>query len=303
MKRGTPRHPKVYDLVQALGLPVRQRVLAVGYLELLWHFTAEFAPQGDVGRFSDDRLESAMDWSGKPGKLIEALVQSRWLDRVPEGGARGISTDTHQEVVTDSGPTRLVVHDWHEHADDSVRKRLARAGLEFLSLTAKVTGHCPQPSQTSADNVRLPKPLPEPKPEPEPEAKAAAVLSFPPTSPSWEMDDTYTPFVEAWREVARETGKPLIPEDFQDAHFRWGRLDFQQKLQATHGVRERLRVGEWGPATDPKFIPLPGKYLEKEYKRPVVLPKAREPTRGKSFADSVQRVIGERMARGEDPLP
>jgi hypothetical protein len=148
MKRNTPRHPKVYEFMQALELPVRSRPLAVGYLELLWHFTAEFAPQGDIGRYSDDRIESALDWHGKRGKLIAALTTSRWCDK----------SDRH----------RLVVHDWHEHADDSVRKRLARAGLKFLSLADEVTEQCPQPCRTSADNVRLPEPEPVPKPVPVP---------------------------------------------------------------------------------------------------------------------------------------
>ncbi|HKS96742.1 MAG TPA: hypothetical protein VJV74_11515 [Terriglobia bacterium] len=146
MKRGTPRHPKVYDLIQALGLPIRSRAVVIGYLELLWHFTAEFAPQGDVGRFSDDRIESAMDWAGKRGKLVQALTTAKWLD-------------VHDQC-------RLVVHDWHEHADDATRKKLLRAGLKFLSLTEKVTGQCPQPVPTTADNGGLPLPEPEPKPEP-----------------------------------------------------------------------------------------------------------------------------------------
>ena len=59
MKRGTPDHPKVYDLAERLKV---KRPTALGYLELLWHFTAVYAPEGDIGRYSDKRIEGAMDW-------------------------------------------------------------------------------------------------------------------------------------------------------------------------------------------------------------------------------------------------
>ena len=135
--------------------------MAVGYLELLWHFTAKFAPQGDIGRFSDKRIEGALDWTGRGGHLISALVHSKWLD-------------PHLEW-------RLLVHDWHDHADDSVRKRLNRGRLQFLTLPAKVTGQSSvtdrKVSATQPDNGSLPLPLPLPLPEPQPHPQ-------PPPSPA-----------------------------------------------------------------------------------------------------------------------
>lgn len=163
MKRGCPDHPKVYDLCERLRV---RRPTAVGYLELLWHFTAKYAPQGDIGRFSDTRIEAGLDWGGKPGKLIEALVGAGWLDRhVP---ATASPLPRHSEC-------RLVVHDWHEHADDAVRKRLSRMGQQFIKVTPKVTGYCPDTDRDSADSggrnpvmSRLPEPVPVPVPVPEP---------------------------------------------------------------------------------------------------------------------------------------
>ena len=151
MKRGTPRHPKVGDLMQALN--IRCRATAVGYLELLWHFTAEFAPQGDVGRYKVERIEAACDWSGKRGKLVDAFTTSGWIDLQPL--------------------YNLVVHDWHDHCDDATRKKLQRLGLPFLSLTEKVTGQCQNLSDTQDSFVCQPhaKPLPEPEPLPEPHPK------------------------------------------------------------------------------------------------------------------------------------
>lgn len=154
MKRGTPRHPKVAHLRQILKVGL---ATAVGYLELLWHFAAEFAPRGDVGRYDDLRIEAALDWHGKPGRLVSALIESGWIDR-------------HSEC-------RLCVHDWADHADDAVRKRLSRLGQQFVVVTPKVTGRYPDIVRESADNVRqnpvmsrLPEPEPEPVPEPEPSA-------------------------------------------------------------------------------------------------------------------------------------
>lgn len=153
MKRGTPRNPKVLHLCSLLKTRVPT---AVGYLELLWHFTAEFAPQGDIGKFDDRWIEAALYWTGRTGHLIHCLTIARWLDR-------------HSEC-------RLIVHDWHDHADDAVRKRLSRSGLTFLSLTAKMTVRNTVSDRTLssrvADNGCLP--VPEPVPEPNADAWAGA---------------------------------------------------------------------------------------------------------------------------------
>jgi len=157
MKRGTPRHPKVYELMSALGITCR--ATAVGYLEMLWHFTAEFAPRGDIGRFPDAWIESALDWSGRRGRLIEALTTSRWLD-VPTG-----SNSVH----------RLVVHDWSDHCEESTRRRLKRLGVWFVEDSRKLTEDLPPgDGQLPFCSSPLPTPVPLPTPRPEPTAYAAA---------------------------------------------------------------------------------------------------------------------------------
>jgi hypothetical protein len=155
MKRGTARHPKVTHLRELLKSSL---ATAVGYLELLWHFTAEFCPQGDIGRFDDARIEAALGWTGRPGFLMDALRLSGWLEW--------------------SGTHRLVVHHWHDHADAAVIKRLQRKNLPFLSIqspTDKVTGH----RQTSAENGVLPEPEPEPMPEPVPKPEPVSITPDP----------------------------------------------------------------------------------------------------------------------------
>lgn len=113
MKRGTPDHPKTLMLAHELALP---KYAAVGLLESLWHWTAQYAPGGDVGRYADHFIAQAVGWERDAGDLVAALVRCRWLDEHPEH--------------------RLVVHHWRDHADDSVHMKLARAGERFADGVA-----------------------------------------------------------------------------------------------------------------------------------------------------------------------
>jgi len=109
MKRGTPNHPKTLELAAALGLP---RWGAVGVLETLWHFAAQYARRGDVGRHTDGAIAEGLGWQGDTGRLMAALVETRWLDRCR----------CH----------RLRIHDWPEHADQTVRRTDEVKRLSFL---------------------------------------------------------------------------------------------------------------------------------------------------------------------------
>jgi len=70
MLRGTPEHPKAIALQKALGL---SKPNVVGLLELLWHFTAAYAPAGDVGRWPDEAIAGYCGHEDAP-LFIEALV-------------------------------------------------------------------------------------------------------------------------------------------------------------------------------------------------------------------------------------
>lgn len=107
-----PDHPKTIALCERLKI---NRALAVGTLELLWHFTHRYAPQGDIGRWPPIAIAKAVYWDGDPETLIEALVQERWIDRDPDRG--------------------LIVHDWSEHCDHGVHTHLAKRRLLFADGT------------------------------------------------------------------------------------------------------------------------------------------------------------------------
>lgn len=111
MKRSAFGHTKLKKLSQALQL---EDWGAIGVLESLWHLTARQAPCGDIGRLANEDIAVGIGWSADAGELVAALVCCGWVDEHPEH--------------------RLVIHDWHEHADDAVKKAIARNKLRFASL-------------------------------------------------------------------------------------------------------------------------------------------------------------------------
>lgn len=158
MKRGTPNHPKVYDLAERLGV---SWATAIGHLELLFHFTAQYCPQGNLGRYSDKRIASALGWHKSPQVLLESLSGSGWVDVHPEW--------------------RWTVHDWHLHCDRTTVQRLSRSGLKPLEPIHKVTEKvC---TQAQRETLSPPVPEPEPVPLPEPVPPPDAFCPAPPPSP------------------------------------------------------------------------------------------------------------------------
>jgi len=137
-------------LARALDIPITQ---AVGIMEMLWHFTSEYAPRGDIGRFSDEDIAEALCWSGDVQTLMKTLLNTKWLDLTIDG--------------------LYIVHDWSDHCDDSTRRKLKRRNLTFIS-TSDVTGQCTVMTGQNTDMTLSrgakpkPKPTPEPKPEPPP---------------------------------------------------------------------------------------------------------------------------------------
>jgi hypothetical protein len=144
LKRGTPDHPKLLALARALGV---HRVVAVGTLELLWHWTARYAPRGDVGRYPDESIAQGVLWDGDPSALTRALAASGWLDECSEH--------------------RLIVHDWAQHADDATKKHLSRNNLQFACVSRQSPDKSRQ-RRTKSRNVTPAVAKPEPLPEPEP---------------------------------------------------------------------------------------------------------------------------------------
>jgi hypothetical protein len=205
VKRGTPDHFKVHALGQRIGLP---RYAVVGVLELLWHMTAKYAKAGDIGRLKDEEIAFYLGYDRDAKALIDALVESHWLD-------------LHEEH-------RLLVHDWPDHCEDSVHMALARNGERFADGRTPKLGRLTMPEKqaamqaysiqssaqpssescsdagsprahtkrTGAHMCALPKPSPKPLPLPEPLPKKE-----PPTVPVVPPDPLNTPvFLSAWND-------------------------------------------------------------------------------------------------------
>ena len=109
MKRETLQHPKTLDLASRLGV---SRPEAIGYLMLLWDWTAQNAIAGDVGKWANGSIARGCDWMGDPDEFVNALVESRWLEQSEEH--------------------RLFIHDWAQHCENWVRAKAQKIGISLL---------------------------------------------------------------------------------------------------------------------------------------------------------------------------
>lgn len=107
---------KFKNLIKDLDIPIYR---GIGLLEAIWHFTAKNAIQGDIGRHTNQEIAEWIGWEGDADKMIDALTKRRWLD-------------THSVH-------RLIVHDWHEHADKSTKTILKNRKLSFVEAEIVTT--------------------------------------------------------------------------------------------------------------------------------------------------------------------
>lgn len=175
MKRGTPDHPKTLALMEALQVDLAK---AVGTLELLWHFTGRYAPRGDIGKWSPARIAEAVAWGGEPAKLISALLESGWID----------SDKTYL----------LLIHDWPDHCDQTVKKWLTRNGLRFATKSGR------RPDKVRPGSI-TPLPLPVPKPEPVP----VPLPGCPDTEAAAASEPLRGRLIEAVAALAERLGQPF----------------------------------------------------------------------------------------------
>jgi len=155
--RAVPEHPKFARLKKSLGI---SKFEALGLLEALWHFTGKFAPRGNVGKFSNEEIESWLEWNGEPGTAVMALIAAGWLDENPQ--------------------FRLAVHDWKDHADATTKKYMGRTREGFVQdMSGQVEDMSGRNGKSSGPPVPVPVPVPEPVPEPEPNTLASTAIAVP----------------------------------------------------------------------------------------------------------------------------
>lgn len=120
------------------------------YLVELWCWASQNEPTGIIrGAAARMVLEQVIGWSGEPGKLADAMIESRWVDAQEDG---------------------LYIHDWHEHQGahiakaekDAERKRQTRERVERRYRVQRTSSgrpadgaECPQDGAKSpADGAR-----------------------------------------------------------------------------------------------------------------------------------------------------
>ncbi len=265
MKRSAPHHQKMYDLAKRLGMPI---YAAVGIMEMLWHFSGQNTPEGDIGRVSDVQIAGAIGWDRKPDVLIKALVASTFLDRHPD--------------------YRLIVHNWPKHCEQTVRKTLLNRGSHFLPIYSSYSVAV-QPSE----DVKFPENIrnksgtisTEKAPSGAAEAKAEAFGEFvvsgkttnPEVSPretalSLEKSTVGTVFLEL-KSIYQQAGKPIsskhehlaiqlllgIPEDRLPRvpnYVKWALVSGTwSDVAHTKSLLNVLRDGDWDVELTARSLP------------------------------------------------
>jgi hypothetical protein len=109
------------------------------------------------------------------------------------------------------------------------------------------------------------------------------------------LDETWPKFLEA----AVECGLSQSSYDLADAYYKWGMLDFSQKLAAIAGLRSRKECGEF---SDPAWIPLPQNYIEKRtWLRPLRDKRMKAQQNGTYTDAQVNALYPEFKGRGPKP--
>ena len=241
MKRGTPTHPKTFELASLLGV---RHVTALGHLELLFHFTAQYCPQGDIGRYSAKRIAAALEWCGSPQKLLQSLVATGWVDCDSRVG--------------------LVVHDWSDHMDRSARQRLARQNKipikpDHIDTDKVWTQKNPTRNHSDSYESTPPEPVPEPEPEPVPHTHNSASTQPPPEMFVLASGNGTDRFEQLWK-LFIASGVPLSDRDRKRTFRAWLGIPADQQLQVIDWVNYQMHT-QW---TEPRYTPQPVKALESE---------------------------------------
>lgn len=94
------------------------RAAAIGYVQLLIDWVADYAIQGDVGKWPNGAIAMGCDWQGDPDEFVSALVEARWLK--------------------EDDSCRLYLNDWPDHAERWVKLKMGKTNQRFHSIYGSV---------------------------------------------------------------------------------------------------------------------------------------------------------------------
>ncbi len=96
------------QLAETLNIPLPH---TVGLRTAMWDFASEFASNRAIGKWSDEEIARPSMWDGSPSEFVKAMAEAWWLD----------TNETH----------RITIHDWSEHCEEGIHKKLQRQRLRF----------------------------------------------------------------------------------------------------------------------------------------------------------------------------
>lgn len=139
-------HPKIVKLQRICG---EHGVLC---LFRLWAFTARYHPRGDLNNMTDEDIEIASKWNGKPGVFFAALIKYRMLDEML--GAYSVHDWQEHNAYAFHAPERS------EKARNAARVRWESDEDTHGNASSNAHSNAPSPNPS-------PKPNPNPKPSPD----------------------------------------------------------------------------------------------------------------------------------------
>jgi len=122
-------HPKTRKLARRVG----GTATAVGHLHCLWWWALDYAPDGDLSRFSDEEIADGAEWAGDPTEFVTALRDSGFVD-----------------VATQS------LHDWSDYGGKVIYKRVADAARKRKKKAGGNTDSVRVPSGIPPESDRIP---------------------------------------------------------------------------------------------------------------------------------------------------
>jgi len=240
----------MYDLAEKLKV---HRLMAVGLMEVLWHISGKNAPHGDIGRYSDSAIAELVGWPKKGTPMIEALIESGWLDR----------SERH----------RLVIHDWPEHCESSVHSLLEKRGENFWDGTPPFS----RKTRKGAEQVHGTlhgKVHGKFTPTREETAKVNGFVVGFSSEGSAEGNPWIAPVMDqGWQqliELAAKVGMQASDVELEQIYERdWLRMGFELQIAAVDGIRQRVDRDY----ADPAYVPTLRRYLAEHRWNRAIRPK------------------------------
>jgi DnaD/phage-associated family protein len=97
--QGLRDNPKTRKLARLLDISVPA---AIGHLQCLWWWAMDYAQDGELAKFDNEDIATAMMWGDEPETLVDALIDVRLIDKDETG---------------------LRIHDWFDYAGKLIERR------------------------------------------------------------------------------------------------------------------------------------------------------------------------------------